>query len=107
MNCCVRVTGVRIVILKIGLKVRPKCNRHASQLAFHLKVDSAYGVSTIAVPVAEIGGFTIAKAPVNNHPTRILLNIDVSVTDYLPSTALPYAGNRSGKIFTAPATVWG
>jgi len=60
MNCCVRVVGVRIVILKIGIKIRPKCNRHASQLAFHLKVHSAYGVSTIAVPVAEIGGFTIA-----------------------------------------------
>jgi hypothetical protein len=71
-------------------------------LAFHLKVDSAYGVSTIAVPVAEIGGFTIAKAPVNNHPTRILLNIDVSVTDYAPSTTLPYAGNRSGQNIYCP-----
>lgn len=60
MNCCVRGIGVRIVILKIGLKVRPKCNRHASQLVFHLKVDSAYGVFTIAVPVSEFGGFTIA-----------------------------------------------
>jgi hypothetical protein len=73
MNSCVRVVGVRIVIFKIGIKVRPKYNRHASQLVFHLKVDSAYGVSAIAVPVAEIGGFTIAAHIEKACPSAIVV----------------------------------